>query len=419
MAVAFKPVREVSRDPVPAMARGATMVVLGQLASLARPIAVAWFARRYGDPSLGGFAMLWACLEIGARFATLGLDRALQRWMGRGRAEAALTGIVIAGLVAVGLAAVLVHVIPRLRLLDVAMSPMYRLMLLVGVPLIAMTNVALRAARGEAQIAFHVLARSVAEPLLLLAAGGVVAPPAALLISLAGGATIGALAFIRTFSVRVLAAAALRPRAWPVRELLGTAIPLGLADALQTMRTRLDLVFVAIVTLSPSEIAMYAVAAEVASMFVRTRQAVDLVVAPIAAHARCDRWRIVRILTTATRWSAIVGVPLVLAILIAPHTLLERFGGADGSTVVLCALAAGRAIELMLAPASSILAVIGEPSLLLLSAGVGMALALAGQMVVAIAGLGPWAVAFASAIGMLMSSLLAGYWLAARCIARK
>lgn len=400
---------------VAAMARGTLLTIGGHITSLARPVAIAWFARMYGASALGGFLLVWTCVELGGRLATLGFDRGIQRWTDGRRAAATVAGMATAGITGFAMALAIVPFLPRI-LPDGAMAS--QLLVVVGLPSTAISNVALRASRGSTQIATYVVARGVTEPLLLLVAGvvsssftnGSVALPVSLMISIVGGATVAIIELVRTFGVRELVTS----RAWPLRELVRTSLPLGAADLLQNAQAKLDLVAVALTTLSPTAITTYAIAAEVAGVFVAVRIGFDQIVAPLAAEARADREEQRRILTTATRWSAMLAAPIAFAVLVAPDTLLRWCGGSSDGVIVLLVLAAGRAIEMVLAPFATMLAITGRPTLSLLDAGLGVAIATAGQVLVGIACLGPFATAIASSAGVVCSSLLAVYWRAGR-----
>jgi len=54
--------------------RAALVVLAGHVVSIARPIAIAVFAHAYGAGSRGSFTFVLACVELGSRLATTGLD---------------------------------------------------------------------------------------------------------------------------------------------------------------------------------------------------------------------------------------------------------------------------------------------------------------------------------------------------------
>lgn len=137
----------------------------------------------------------------------------------------------------------------------------------------------------------------------------------------------------------------------------------------------------------------------------------DQVVAPVAADAHGDRRQLAQILTTAIRWAAVVAAVVALAILAIPDVLLRWFGGSESAVRVLLVLVAGRAVELILAPAASILAVIGDPKLSLFDAAAGIALSILGLLAAAVFRLGPVGIAAASSAGVMLSSLVAVVWL--------
>ena len=79
---------------------------------------------------------------------------------------------------------------------------------------------------------------------------------------------------------------------------------------------------------------------------------------------------------------------------------------------ILVILMVGRAIEMLLGPTASVLAVIGRPQHSLLNAVAGVSLAVLLDVAIGALGLGPVAVAIASAGSVIVSSILALYGLA-------
>jgi O-antigen/teichoic acid export membrane protein len=149
-------------------------------------------------------------------------------------------------------------------------------------------------------------------------------------------------------------------------------------------------------------------------VFISIRFALDQVVAPLAAEARGNRVQLLRLLTTMMRWSSMLAIPVALLIFVGPEQLMRWFGGTGQAVPVLLVLASGRALEMMAAPAASMLAIVGAPKLSLLDATLGIAIALLGQIAVAATGLGPVAIAVASVAGMVVSSVAAVMWLSRR-----
>ncbi len=422
MALASSFVHVVERTGSARMTRGVLLALVGQAATLARPIAIALFSRLYGADALGGLILIWACVELGARLATLGLDRGVQRQTDDTRIAAAAAGMTIVGITGLSIATVLCVAVWLFAPLGGDMLLAALVVLLFGIPLTAIGNVALRATRGTAQITTYVLARGVTEPLLFLFAGlafgtccdGSVALPAALTISIIGGAVVAAFGIARTIGLRELAISVARVHAWPLHELVRTSVPLGFADLLQAAQARLDLVVIALVTSSTTAITQYAVAAEIASVFISIRFALDQVVAPLAAEARGNRAELLGLLATMMRWSSMLAVPVALLVFVGPEHLMRWFGGTGQAVPVLLVLASGRAFEMVAAPAASMLAIVGAPKLSLLDAAIGIAIALLGQIAAAATRLGPTAIAVASAAGMVVSSLAAVMWLSRR-----
>src|SRR3954465_5243439 len=93
-------------------ARGSLVTLGGHLTSLARPIAIAWFARLYSASYLGGVVLVWAPIAIGARLATMGFDRGVQRWADERRVAATVAGMALAGITALAMASALYVLLP-------------------------------------------------------------------------------------------------------------------------------------------------------------------------------------------------------------------------------------------------------------------------------------------------------------------
>ncbi|HET9623818.1 MAG TPA: polysaccharide biosynthesis C-terminal domain-containing protein [Kofleriaceae bacterium] len=407
---------EASR-PAGAVARGSILTFAGYAASLARPVAFAIFARVHGAAALAGLFVLWTAVELGARLASLGLDRGLRRWAGD-RAAATAGALVVATLAGAVVAGVVIAMLPRLVPLDADALALGRAVVAITLPTYAAASVALRAARGEAQIAMFVLTRSVVEPVLLLVAGlalgaaGHGARPLflAFLISIAGSSVVAAITAVRAIGGAALARALVQPRRWPLHALVPTSIPLGIADLLQSVQGKLDLVMVGLVTYSGEAIAGYAIASELVSGFTQVRQGYDQVVAPIAAELRGRRGDLISLLTDGMRWNAAIALAMAGALIAFPATFLDLLGGSAAAVPVLLLLVVGRAIETMLGPATSILSVVGHPRFALAATAIGVAVSVVAQLVLAV--FGAAGIAAASSLGAITAALLAAGWLA-------
>jgi O-antigen/teichoic acid export membrane protein len=403
--------------PSAAVARGAAITLAGNAASLARPAAFALFARIHDADALGALFMIWTSVELGARLATLGLDRGLRRWSGD-RATATAGALVLSAVAGLAVALLVIAVLPYLLPLEAGAVWPARLVIGVTLPLVASGSVALRAARGETQIAMYVLARNVVEPVLLLVAGlamswfvhGATALLAGFLISIVGGAGVAAWTATRAIGLASLTRALVQPRRWPLRQLVPASIPLGLADLLQSAQGKLDLIAIALVTYSGQQIAGYAIASELVSGFTQVRQGYDQIIAPIAAELRGRRADLVHLLSVGIRWSIMIALPMALALVAVPALFLDLFGATRDAAPILVILVIGRSVETALAPAASVLSVVSPPRLAMWSAAIGVAVAIAGQL--ALSPFGPAGIATASSLGSIAGALLAVRWLA-------
>lgn len=406
------------------IARGAAATFVGYAGKVARPIALALFARLYGLDALGVALLVWAWVELVSRVAGLGLDRGLQRFI-PATATDEQAAAVAAALAAAGLSSVVAAVIVA------ALAPgavgvtgddawLVQAAIVVMLPLLTVAVTALHAVRGTRQIMGLVWGRSVVEPVGFLLAGLAVAPfarevPALLFAyaaSIAGVAAVAVVALSRTFGLHRLARAARAPGAWPLCELLRFSIPLGVADVVNLALLRGDVLLVGVYA-SAATTGAYAVAREIVTSLSKIRQGFDQVLAPVAAelHVTAQRRELVAAARMAARWGAVIAAPLALAMMIFPEAVLSLFGVADGAVAVaLGFLAFGRLLDAATGPTSVLLAMVGRPRLVLFDAVVALAVAAA-----VAAALGPWlgpvGVAIAASAGLVVANLLALYWL--------
>jgi O-antigen/teichoic acid export membrane protein len=405
------------------IARGAGVTFVGYAGKVSRPIALAAFSRIYGLDALGVALLVWAWIEVVARVGGLGLDRALQRWIpsapDEDRPAWVATALMTAALVSLALAGALAAIAPAILQLDDD-ALIVRIAILVMLPALAVGVTALHAVRGTKQILALVWARSVIEPGAFLVAGLVVAPIlagatavlVAFMVSVGSVLVVGLVALSRTFGLRRIAAAA-RGRRLPLGPLLTFALPLGAADVANIALQRGDVLVVGALTGSPATTSMYAIAREIVTSLSKVRQGFDQVLAPIAAELHVQRRRD-ELATTARMsalWGVMIAAPIALTFLVFPEPVLALFGVVDAEVAIaLGVLAVGRLVDVATGPTSVLLAMVGRPRLVLLDAIAGLAVA-----AIAAFTLGPQlglaGVALATSAGLVITNLLALYWL--------
>ena len=412
-------------DGATQIARGAAATFLGYAGKIARPIALALFARLYGLDALGVALLVWAYVEVVARIAGLGLDRGLQRWIPATAPDerpavvaAALIAASVAGVIA---AIVVAAIVPPLVGVGGGLATAVRLAILIMLPTLTVAVTALHAVRGARQILALVWGRSVVEPVGFLIAGLALAPfargpmpvLAAYALSIAAIAVVAAIALHRGFGLRRVAAALAHPGALRVGALLRFSIPLGVADVVNLALQRGDVVVVGLITGAPAVASGYAVAREIVTSLSKVRQGFDQVLAPVAAelHVAARRDQLAIAARMSARWGLVLAAPLALVFVAFPEPVLALFGVASPVVATaLALLALGRLIDVATGPTSILLAMVGRPRLVLVDAVVGLAVALAGA-----AALGPRVgavgVAAATSAGLIVVNLLALVWL--------
>src|ERR1700760_429388 len=123
-----------SAPPARAVGRGSLSTLAGSAGSRARPVAFAIFARVHGAAALGVLFVLWTSVELGARLASLGLDRGLRRGF-RDRAAATPAGVIVAACV--------IGLLPSLVPLAADAVGPARWVIAISLPVTAASNVAL------------------------------------------------------------------------------------------------------------------------------------------------------------------------------------------------------------------------------------------------------------------------------------
>jgi len=411
-------------DGTAQIARGVAVTFVGYAGKLARPVALAVFARLYGLAPLGVALLVWAWVEVVARIAGLGLDRGLQRWV-PATAPEQRAGVVGAALLAAAIASlpialVLAAVLPSIVGVAGGDALAVRLAVLFLLPVTTVAVTALHAVRGTKQIVALVWGRSVVEPggfligglVLALFSRGAPALLGAYAVSLGLVATVAVVTLDRAFGLRAIAHA-LRAGGLPVRKLLAFSIPLGVADVLQLALQRGDVVAVGLVTGSAPATAAYAVAREVVTSISKIRQGFDQVLAPVAAelHVGARRAELANAASSAARWSAVIATPLALVFAVYGDAVLRIFGvSSTAAATALAILAIGRLVDAATGPTAILLAMVGRPRLVLINSLAGLVVAICGAALLG-PRLGSIGVAAATSAGLVTVNLLALVWL--------
>lgn len=282
-------------DPVPirtdegdiaALAKGGRTNFFGFLLRLAARLPFLFIAGRlYGAEALGRFASALVIVELIAMLCTMGEKRGLAQRLSEGDGTAAnhivFDGLLVAFLFGSG-AAVLLYLFPAPMFPSGQFTELDRLVVL-AIPALAMTEIALAAQAYKFDIATTVRARAVVEPWTISIMAGVffyLIPASGLSMAYIASVMAAALTalwpFVRSYGL---------PRGWtpsPGRMIRLTirGLPLASADAIEWGTRRLDL-FVLGLFAGPAAVGVYYVAQQVASLPQKLKTSFEPILGPV------------------------------------------------------------------------------------------------------------------------------------------
>ena len=325
-------------DDARALKRALLVQVIGYGLKAGFPVLLALATQAYGVRTWGVFVSLQALAMLTARLSLLGLDKATLWWVGshdpkdmlRGllptAALTALTSSAIAG--AVALAGSLL--LARWDAAAAAQVPALRIMLL-GVPLMAITDVLLHASMGRRKMDQQVAVRDTLAPAAWLGS--------ALLFHALGWIETGlAWAFAVSHAVGLGAALWLFAKSSPLlslrgslglppRELMRYALPLWLNEVANTTLLRVDTLIVVALT-DPFTVGIWGVMSQLGNALRSIRRAFDPIL--IAVTARISRAhdpvRLGHALSYATQLVSLSQLPVFVFLCVFAPVLLPLYG---------------------------------------------------------------------------------------------
>lgn len=278
-------VARTDEDDIQALAKGGRTNVFGFVLRLAARIPFLFIAGRlYGPEALGRFAYAILIVEFAAQLASLGLRRGLAELLSRDDRPHAhmIADALLVAMVAAGLAATLLILIPQLMFPNSAINGLDRFLPLVIFAIVA-TDIALAALAYRFDIVSTVRARAVVEPWTISIAAG-----AFYFYSARDG-------LILSYVVSLIAA--LLFALWPLWRSYGLPwgwipsasrcyalarrnLPLAAADAAEWGSRRLDLAILGLFA-SPAIVGIYYVAQQVASLPQKLKTSFDPILGPV------------------------------------------------------------------------------------------------------------------------------------------
>jgi len=286
MSAGTAPPERTDDSDIAALAKGGRTNVFGFLLRLAARLPFLFIAGRlYGPDALGRFASALVIAELIAMLCTIGEKRGLALRLSQGddqNASHAVFDGMLASFLFASVAAILLYFTPALMFPSGEYSQVDRLIVL-AIPSLALTEIALAAQAYRFDIATTVRARAVVEPWTLSIMAGVLfyMNPASGLslayIASVFAAVLTALwAFVRTYGL---------PRGWTpsfgrMANLTIRGLPLAGADAIEWGTRRLDL-FILGMFAAPTAVGVYYVAQQVASLPQKLKTSFEPILGPV------------------------------------------------------------------------------------------------------------------------------------------
>jgi O-antigen/teichoic acid export membrane protein len=348
--MANEPVAQGEREPISARsrkaderfaARSGLVQVATALGQALMPVTQILVARLFGTATFGAYQASRNLIEVLYRGGTGGADKAMLRYVPANRArgdESLVTSalgsgvrlcLVVAGIFVVLLASFGPELARRLSApaLAAALRPMAP-----AVVLVSLIYVLVQASLGAKATHANLIVRGLGEPILLL----LVSVGAALIqrtlttlaiaytLAEAGTLVLAVVVVGRVFGPGKLAAALRAPR---LAGFVAFALPMGVAETLNAVRQRADVILVAAFEGSTAA-GIYAAGELLGRGVASIRWAFDSVAAPVLSECRelGQRERLRYNLALMTRWVTAVAAPAAALTLVLRNDLLRLYG---------------------------------------------------------------------------------------------
>mgnify|MGYP000734202025 CR=1 FL=1 len=416
------------------VARGAGLAGLARLGAVIEAVAQPAYIWMFGVATYGVYVVLWGAVSLASNLLDLSVTSALQRVVptrgGEGEVHGAVKIALLAALIPTTLLALIVclnaSVVAGLFSAapeDAARLPQAVAIFVWALPLWTFVEVATSAARARRafgpeirlRIFWEQVARLVFALGFFLLGFQSIGLMLAHLCSLALTAALCVRLLGRYYDLTLLLRAPVS--ASLARTLLGTGLALLPAD--MARRLLIDAPPVALNLILPgaqgaASAGLFEIARKISTIPNIVRQAFRYVLAPLsAAQAHADRAQIGPLYRFACRVSAALVIPLAGALIFAGRDILSVYRPeAMAALAPLVVLAAARAVEAVVGPASEVVEMTGHRGLPLLNsvAGIGLGVVLAALLVPGMGALGmAWAVAAAMIVSAAAATLELGF----------
>ena len=339
------------RDDARALNRALGVQAIGYALKAGLPFLLAFATRTYGAERWGVFVALQSLVLMAVRVGLFGLDKATLWWVGahdpremrRALLPAALLGGALSTLAALIIALSGELILERWSGVSVSQLSALRITL-VGLPLMAVTEVLLNASMGLRRMGLQVAIRDTMAPALWLLS--------AVLLHALGFAETGLCwAFVLSHAAALLAASVLllaretsadTPLSLrPPPGLLRYAVPAWLAEMVNTTLLRADTLILIALT-DPFTVGVWGVVTQFGNAMRSIRRAFDPILVAVSARISQahDPDRLTHALSYATQLVSLTQLPVFVFLLLFAGELLPLYGAGfgEGSTAlaVLC-----------------------------------------------------------------------------------
>jgi O-antigen/teichoic acid export membrane protein len=340
------------RDDARALNRALGVQLIGYALKAGLPFLLALATQAYGAAQWGVFVALQALVMLAVRVALFGLDKATLWWVGAheprempralipAAALATLSSLIICGALALGGA----FVLERWNGTSVEQLPAL-LVMLIGLPLMATTDVLLHASMGQRKMGAQVAIRDTLVPVLWLvsalgfhAFGFETTGLSWAFVFSQGVGLVAALVSVVARGQRSPASLSLRPPPG----LLHYALPVWLNEMANTTLLRVDTLMLVALT-DPLTVGIWGVIAQFGNAMRTIRRAFDPILVAVTARISKahDSHRLAQALSYATQLVSLSQLPVFVFLLLFAGLLLPMYGKGfeQGSSalVVLCA----------------------------------------------------------------------------------
>lgn len=343
-----KPAPHMPASDATTLARGAGVNILGTCARSIRSVSIIILTRLFGAEVFGLYMLSWTVIDLAAKLGNFGLDKGVMRFLPRFRQDGDTSSIyqtvgrafALSFLISLvtGIALFITAPLIAEQIFDKPdMTGMLRL-LSVGIPCLAVTNIALGVTKAHKIMRYDAYVRGIVEPLFFfsVACGAyfvgwrLIGIAVGQCVALAAGAAASAFIFSRFYSLRQCMAGLRSFKVWS--PLIQFSAPVMAYEFVYILMIRLDALMVGYF-LSAVQVGIFAVAIEIAVTTKKVRQWFDPIFGPIISelHHLRDLERLEHNFVLVARWILTINIAFFCGVALIGRDLLGLFGPEFGA----------------------------------------------------------------------------------------